>query len=130
MPLLETLTEPAVLRSWPAVMVPLEACPGLRWKHWKTEVVHRSRPGHPALGYAIWGVLGLETDRVGVGWRWGEMARGIVAMKDPMTLYTNIRLIDSMGQELGPEQAAMRLNVCIRALPWQRLVSDRFGPNQ
>ena len=55
----------------------------------------------------------------GVAWDWIVVADGVVAMADPMSLVTNVRLLDDGGEVLTAWQSARFLNEIVHALPWQ-----------
>ncbi len=57
-----------------------------------------------------------------MAWDWIQITRGVVAIADPMSLVTNLRLIGDEGEVLTAHQSACFLNELVRALPWQREV--------
>lgn len=80
-----------------------------------------------ASGTVLWGVLDGDT-RVGIGWDWGEVSHGVVTMTDPMTVLSNIRIMDDGqdGEEL--DGRVLRLNRAIHCLRWQDgIVRARLG---
>ena len=56
---------------------------------------------------------------LGMAWDWIQIARGVVAIADPMSLVTNLRLVGAEGSVLTAQQSALVLNELVRALPWQ-----------
>jgi hypothetical protein len=46
----------------------------------------------------------------------------VVAIADPMSLVTNVRLIGEEGEVLTAQQSARFLNELVRTLPWQQEV--------
>ena len=78
-------------------------------------------------GQVLWGVEGSGKS-VGMAWDWREAYPGIVAMSDPMTIVTNVMLLDSDENELPESTKILHLNTGIYQLPWQEhLNSDRFA---
>ncbi len=125
-----TLTTPALNRP-PATAWSLCAWPPLLWQaadpelmhfhHLGTSVAHDSdAPGCPA-GQTVWAAKGASGE-AGMAWDWIQIARGVVAIADPMSLVTNVRLVGEGGQVMTAQQAALFLNVLVRTLPWQQEV--------
>ena len=54
-----------------------------------------------------------------MAWDWVQIAKGVVAIADPMSLITNVRLIGDAGEVLTAQQSALFLNELVRELPWQ-----------
>lgn len=65
-----------------------------------------------------------------MAWDWVQIARGVVAIADPMSVITNVRLIGESGEVLTAHQASRFLNELVRSLPWQlevhRAISERL----
>ena len=57
-----------------------------------------------------------------MAWDWIQIAHGVVAIADPMSLVTNVRLLGDEGEVLTAQQSARYLNELVRSLPWQREV--------
>ena len=57
-----------------------------------------------------------------MAWDWVQIAHGVVAMADPMSLVTNLRLVSNQGEVLTSSESARYLNEFVRLLPWQREV--------
>lgn len=71
-----------------------------------------------SAGQTLWaGALG--DGEAGVAWDWVQISRGVVAMADPMSVVTNLRLVGHQGEVLTALQAALYLNALVRELPWQ-----------
>lgn len=77
----------------------------------------KSRRG-PCTGTTLWGEFSKEGD-AGIAWEWIEIAKGVVAMTDPMSLVTNLQLISAEGAILPASTAALHFNQFVRKLPWQ-----------
>ncbi len=111
------ITTPWSLRAWPPVIWAANHPAELQFEHLGTLI---TSPGD-RTGQTMWGSRGLEGE-AGVAWDWVEMPLGAVAMADPMSVVTNIRLLGDEGEVLTAHQAARYLNEIVHALPWQREV--------
>ena len=60
-------------------------------------------------------------------WDWVLITRGVVAMADPMSVISNLRLVGDQGEVLTAQQSARFLNEIVRALPWQSEVQRALG---
>lgn len=71
-----------------------------------------------------------DDGEAGMAWDWVQIAHGVVAMSDPMSLVTNLRLVGDQGEVLTTHESARYLNEFVRLLPWQRevQVALRAGP--
>ena len=78
-------------------------------------------------GQTIWAgtVAGGEA---GMAWDWVEVAHGVVAMADPMSVIANLRIVSDDGEVLTAVEAALFLNGIVHALPWQDEVGRALGP--
>jgi len=54
-----------------------------------------------------------------MAWDWVQIARGVVAMADPMSVISNLRFIGGEGEVLTAYESALFLNEIVRLLPWQ-----------
>ena len=70
------------------------------------------------IGQTIWAGTLAGSD-AGMAWDWVEIADGIVAMADPMSVVTNLRIVGDEGEVLTSTEAARFLNGIVHALPWQ-----------
>lgn len=80
----------------------------------------------PASGQTVWAATGAH-GQAGMAWDWVQIARGVVAMADPMSVITNLRLLSSAGEVLTALEAARHLNQLVHRLPWQREVHRALG---
>lgn len=69
----------------------------------------------------MWGQLSGDGD-AGLAWDWVEVATGVVAMVDPMSVVTNMQLLSLDGRILPTSEAALHINQFVRRLPWQEEV--------
>ena len=49
-------------------------------------------------------------------------------MADPMSVVTNLRLINANGEALGAQEVAVQLHQMVHALPWQSEVNRVLHP--
>ena len=116
------MTPSWTLRAWPPVLWQADSTPQLRLFHLGTRVLSPGTAKEPSVGQTVWGTNATDAD-AGVAWDWiTTMPAGIVAMADPMSVVTNLRLLGPQGEVLTALEAALHLNVMVHALPWQNEV--------
>ncbi|HEY6356338.1 MAG TPA: hypothetical protein VIY30_17780 [Burkholderiaceae bacterium] len=69
-------------------------------------------------GQTIWGASAANA-QAGMAWDWIQLPAGVVAMADPLSVVTNLRLVNPDGDELTPLESLRHLNEVVRGLPWQ-----------
>ncbi len=106
------------LRAWPTLLWQATAPKHVRFHHLGTRISLHSDPPGPPAGQTVWAAT-AEEGEAGMAWDWVQIARGVVAIADPMSLVTNLRLIGEEGEVLTSQQAARFLNEFVRELPWQ-----------
>jgi hypothetical protein len=94
----------------------------VRFAHLGTHVAAGSDIGCPISGQTLWGSE-HDGNPAGVAWDWVLVADGVVAMADPMSLVTNVRLVGHSGEVLTAWQSARFLNEIVHQLPWQSEVA-------
>ena len=128
-PLDRVLPHPATpwsLRSWPPLLWQVGSPASVRFHHLDTLVAFAGRGTEPASGQTVW--AGRSSDgEAGMAWDWVQIAHGVVAIADPMSVVTNVRLIGSAGDVLTAHAAARFLNEFVRHLPWQSEVQRALG---
>jgi hypothetical protein len=55
----------------------------------------------------------------GVAWDWVQLSHGVVAMADPMSVISNLRLLGPQGEVLTAWESARHLSQIVYGLPWQ-----------
>lgn len=75
----------------------------------------------PPAGQTVW-AASVADCQAGMAWDWVQVTQGVVAIADPMSLVTNVRLIGEEGEVLTAQQSARFLNELVRTLPWQQEV--------
>jgi len=93
----------------------------VRFRHLDTRVTVVGDASSRPAGQTVWATEG-DDGSAGMAWDWVEVTQGIVAMADPMSVVTNLRLLGGEGEVLTSHAAARFLNEFVRALPWQREV--------
>lgn len=114
-------TTPWSLRAWPPLFWQAGCDAQLRWRHLSTCVTQPGGEYARSAGQTIWG--GSSSDgEAGVAWDWVQITRDVVAMADPLSVVTNLRLIGREGEVLTALESARFLNEIVHALPWQNEV--------
>jgi hypothetical protein len=98
----------------------------VRFYHLGTRIMMTGDAPGPAAGQTVWAASAAEGE-AGMAWDWVQIARGVVAIADPMSVVTNVRLIGRQGEVLTAQESALFLNELVRALPWQREVQRALG---
>lgn len=123
---LSTLVTPWSLHAWPPLLWQAGDPARVQFHHLCTRITFTGDPLGPAAGQTIWGGSAAEGE-AGMAWDWILISRGIVAMADPMSVITNLRLVGEQGEVLTAHQSARFLNEIVRALPWQGEVQRALG---
>jgi hypothetical protein len=119
------LTAPWTLRAWPILLWQAGSTPNLQFVHLGTRVLTYDK-SFPSAGQTLW-VGPLPDGDAGMAWDWVQVTDGVVAMADPMSVSTNLRLVGPEGEELSNLQAARYLNLLVHGLPWQDEVCRLIG---
>lgn len=112
------LVTPWSLRAWPPLLWQAGEPTRVRFHHLGTRVTFSGDPLGPPAGQTIWAGSAADGE-AGMAWDWVLITRGVVAMADPMSVITNLRLVGEQGDVLTAQQSARFLNEIVRALPWQ-----------
>ena len=106
------------LRAWPPLLWQAKERTPVRFEHLGTRVTLFGDTPGPAAGQTVWAAASA-TGQAGMAWDWVQISRGVVAMADPLSVVTNLRLIGTEGEVLTAHEAACFLNELVRSLPWQ-----------
>lgn len=109
------------LYSWPPVAWHLPLRRRLRFVHLATCITNSRGEYTPCSGQTIWGYLSSTGD-VGLAWDWQEISCGVIAMVDPMRIFSNVNLVNFRGDMLTTLEAALHFNQLVRKLKWQEEV--------
>ena len=113
-----TPTTPWSLRAWPPILWQAGHESQLRFHHLSTRVTFAGDRISRTAGQTMWGGSSGSGD-AGVAWDWIQIADNVVAMADPMSVVSNLRLIGGEGEVLTALESARYLNEIVHALPWQ-----------
>lgn len=113
-----TPTTPWSIRAWPPVLWQAGRESQLRFQHLSTHVTPPGDRSSHTAGQTLWGGLSEEGE-AGVAWDWVQITGDVVAMADPMSVITNLRLVGHEGEVLTALESARFLNEIVHALPWQ-----------
>jgi hypothetical protein len=109
---------PWALRAWPPILWQAGHAGVLQLHHLGTHVALGGDDEIGLTGQTMWGG-NTDGGNTGVAWDWIQISHGVVAMADPLSVITNLRLIGDEGEVLTSWQAARFLNLIVHALPWQ-----------
>jgi hypothetical protein len=109
------------LRAWPPLLWQADQTSCVCFQHVGTHVELVGESPGPPSGQTIWAAAACG-GQAGMAWDWVQIARGVVAIADPMSVVTNVRLIGDAGEVLTAQQAARFFNEMLRSLPWQQEV--------
>jgi hypothetical protein len=112
---------PWTVHAWPTLLWQAGRRAQLRWRHVGTCITQPGTDESPGAGQTLWAGSGEEGE-AGVAWDWVQVTSDVVAMADPMSVVTNLRLLGTEGEVLTAWQSARYLNEIVHALPWQHEV--------
>lgn len=116
------MTPAWIVCAWPPVLWQASSAPQLHFVHLGTHVAtFGDHAGTCCCGQTLWGEASGERS-AGVAWDWVQIAQGVVAMADPLSLVTNLKLLDEQGEVLPAREVVVHLNEIVHALPWQTAV--------
>lgn len=120
--------EPWSIRAWRPVELPSARAhlPWSQFHHMGTKVGDYDDEGR-AIGNTMWAAELGDGALVGASWDWVEVRPGVVALRDPNGVLTNLRFIDEDGH-LEPELKAICLqNLIPHQVAWQEAVLQRLS---
>lgn len=116
------LTKPPImpwsLRAWPPLLWQAGAPARVRFYHLGTRIAFSGDPLCPPAGQTVW-AASADDGEAGMAWDWIQITGGVVAIADPMSVISNLRLVGGEGEVLTAHAAARFLNEFVRELPWQ-----------
>lgn len=107
--------------AWPPLLWQAGCEPQLQLQHLGTSVTLVKAHSSRSAGQTVWGRTDGDNP-AGVAWDWVQIDSDVVAMADPMSVVTNLRLIGDEGEVLTALESARFLNRIVHALPWQHEV--------
>lgn len=97
-----------------------------QFEHIGTVHAHPCASDDFKCGQVVWGVPG-GTSPVAICWDWAEVRVGVVALSNPMTVFSNVRLVAEDGAPLSHGQTLLQLNGVIHELNWQRQLCEELS---
>jgi hypothetical protein len=90
----------------------------LQLRHLGTRVTNPGDQTTRTAGQTIW-ASAASGSQAGMAWDWIHLSRGIVAMADPLSVVTNLRLVNADGDGLTMLETLRYLNEVVHTLNWQ-----------
>jgi hypothetical protein len=90
----------------------------LQFDHLDTQVFTSADEDTPLSGQTVWRGAAAEGE-IGVAWDWVMVSNDVVAMADPMSVVSNLRLLGPQGEVLTAWESARHLSQIVYGLPWQ-----------
>jgi hypothetical protein len=106
------------IRAWPPLLWQADGTAQLQFDHLDTQVFPNADPDSPTSGQTLWRTCSSDGE-AGVAWDWVMLSNDVVAMADPMSVVTNLRLLGDRGEVLTSWEAARHLSRIVYGLPWQ-----------
>jgi hypothetical protein len=110
---------PWTVRAWPTLLWQVERLPPLQMRHVDTRVTNPGDQISRQAGQTVWAAATANAGQAGMAWDWIQLSKGVVAMADPLSVVTNIRLVNSDGDVLPPLESLRHLNEIVHTLAWQ-----------
>ena len=106
------------VRGLPPLLWQADAPSQLQFNHVDTQVFTPDDDRAPLSGQTVWAGP-LADGEASVAWDWVQLSRDVVAMADPMSVVTNLRLVGPQGEVLTAWESARHLSQIVYGLPWQ-----------
>jgi hypothetical protein len=101
----------------------------LQLRHLGTRVTNPGDQTSRTAGQTIWAST-TGSAQVGMAWDWIHLSRGIVAMADPLSVVTNLRVVNADGDGLPMLETLRYLNEVVHTLNWQDEVERVMQVNE
>jgi len=109
---------PWTVRAWPPLLCQVNNLRPLMLRHLGTRVTNPGDQVSRTSGQTIWAAAAAE-GQAGMAWDWIQLPAGVVAMADPLSVVTNLRLVNTEGDTLTALESLRCLNEVVHTLPWQ-----------
>jgi hypothetical protein len=106
------------IRAWSPVLWQAEGAARLQFDHLDTQIFPAAGEDARVCGQTLWRTEAADAE-AGVAWDWVMLSDEVVAMADPMSVVTNLRLVGERGEVLTSWEAARHLSRIVYGLPWQ-----------
>jgi hypothetical protein len=110
---------PWTVRAWPPLLWQVDQLRRLQLRHLGTRVTNPGDQTTRTAGQTIWASSAASGSQAGMAWDWIHLSRGIVAMADPLSVVTNLRLVNADGDGLTMLETLRYLNEVVHTLNWQ-----------
>lgn len=106
--------------SWKTVVASSRAFSrhAMHLTHLGTCVQPRTGSGGRRCGQVLWGTRTPE-GMVGLAWDWAEVRDSVITLSDPMTIMSNVKLVDADGESLSESERILHMNNVVHELNWQ-----------
>jgi hypothetical protein len=98
-----------------------------RLRHLHTTVAADAEEHGVYCGQTQWGATVATGQLVRLAWDWREARPGVVAISNPMSIESDVDLVDDLDRPLDLVKRIVQLNNAVFSLPWQRKVTERIG---
>jgi hypothetical protein len=75
-------------------------------------------------GSVLWAATVCDS-AVGLCWAWREVRANVIVLEDPMSIFSNIVLLDDADEQMAGYRRLLHLNWTVYSLQWQRHVMRR-----
>jgi hypothetical protein len=75
-------------------------------------------------GSVLWAAPACDM-AIGLCWAWREVRANVIALDDPMSIFSNVVLLDDAGRQVAGYRRIQHLNWTVYSLHWQRHVMRR-----
>jgi hypothetical protein len=101
----------------------------LQLRHLGTRITHPGDPANRTAGQTIW-ASSADGSQAGMAWDWIHLSRGIVSMADPLSVVTNLRLVNADGDGVPMLETLRYLNEVVHSVNWQDEVERVMQVNE
>jgi len=120
---------PWTVRAWPPLLWQVDQLRRLQLRHLGTRITHPGDPANRTAGQTIW-ASSADGSQAGMAWDWIHLSRGIVSMADPLSVVTNLRLVNADGDGVPMLETLRYLNEVVHSVNWQDEVERVMQVNE
>ncbi|PTT91096.1 hypothetical protein DBR42_04565 [Pelomonas sp. HMWF004] len=77
-------------------------------------------------GHTRWATA-VQAAPIEIAWSWAEIQPGLIALRDPMSILSNVLILDAEGHALERAQRMLHLNNLVYQLDWRRAARRSDG---
>lgn len=109
--------------NWPVVDATADEIGQLHLLHLSVARRREGRGAGGLEGFVVWASKSQHGGQwLGVRWDWVELHHGVLAISDPLSISSNLRLVDAARQALPDRLTVLQLNLLVYRLDWQNRV--------